>query len=69
MPIWLITFLTKLLQPIVESIISKLALEIRLNQIEKKQEAVHSAFSALEKAQTDDEIKNAAAAISKSWNK
>lgn len=69
MPIWLISLLAKILQPIVESIISKLLLDYRLNQIEKKQEATAQAFKALEKAESTYEIKEAARLISSSWNK
>lgn len=68
MPVWLVTFLTGLIEPIVKDLINKMMMEARLNSIEKKQQATIDAFQKLNSAGSSDEIKAAAAAISASWN-
>lgn len=69
MPLWLITFLTGLVEPIVEKIISKLFLESRLKKLEEKQEKVVEGFSKLNSAKTDEEFDSALSDIASSWNK
>jgi hypothetical protein len=69
MPIWLISFLTGIITPIIQDILKKLEFDARLNSIEKKQQAIMDAFAQLNSAETSDDIKKAAAAISASWNK
>lgn len=69
MPIWLITLITNLLKPIVESIIDKLMINARLNAIEKDANAFKEGFSKLAEAKTPKEIQDAANAVSNTWNR
>lgn len=68
MPVWLINGLVSLLTPIVQKILDKILLDIRLQQIEKEQEMVRESFRALAAAQTTEEIREAAHKLSDSWN-
>jgi hypothetical protein len=69
MPAWLITFLTGIIKPIVESIIEKLLLNARLNAIEKDSQALKAGFSMLAEAKTPKEVQDAAHAVSSAWNR
>ena len=68
MPIWLITLITNLIKPIVESIIDKLLINARLNAIEKDAQALKDGFSKLAEAKTPKEVQDAAHAVSSACN-
>lgn len=68
MPIWLLTFLTGLIEPIIANYIKKFEMESRLKAIEKKQQATIEAFQILNSAETSDDFKKASAAIAASFN-
>lgn len=68
MPVWLITFLTKLIQPIVESIIDRMLIAARISAIEKKQDEMKAAFDKAASAKTVEEYREAVRSISSAWN-
>jgi len=49
--------------------IQSLNLAIRLDRIEKNQQAIKFGFDELQKAKTPDEIQRAANSVSAAWNK
>lgn len=68
MPVWLLTLITKILEPIILSIIDKIGLSIRISQLESKADDVRAAFTKLAQAKTQEEYKNAAHDLATRWN-
>lgn len=68
MPQWLLKFLIGLITPIVESVIEKLLINIRLSALEKDREAFKEGFQKLSEAKTPKEVQDAAHSIATRWN-
>lgn len=69
MPQWLASFLVQLITPIVEKIIGGMMLQIRLDQIQKKQDEMHKGFLKMASADTPEDIKDALKDLANSWNR
>jgi hypothetical protein len=67
-PVWLLTLLTQVLEPIVQKIIEGLLVAQRLSSLEKNQQATLEAFQKLQSAETEADRDAALDAITKSWN-
>lgn len=68
MAAWLVSFLTGLIEPIVMKLVKGFILDMQLNNIQKQSDAVRKSFEQLQKAETPDEMREAAKSIAASWN-
>lgn len=68
MPIWLVTFLTGLITPIVQNIISSLGYDLKIKRLEADQLKLQSGIIKMASAQTDKERDDALNDLSSSWN-
>ncbi len=68
MSAWLVTFLTGLLSPLLKSLLNSIGYEMRLKAIEDQQTAITKAFGLISTAKTDQERKDAIAALSAAAN-
>lgn len=63
MPIWLVTFLTKLIEPIIMRMVDAVAAKLEEIRKANENERIDKATEALKKAQTPEDLKNAAKAL------
>ena len=64
-----IALLEKIVVPIVEKVIAKLLLDIRIKKLEEDNEKMRDGFRTLAAAQTDEDYDKALSDIAGSWNK
>lgn len=68
MPIWLVTFMTNLITPIVQKVIGDMMLNQRLSSLENTSTATIKAIGQLASAKTDDERRAAIRAVAQADN-
>jgi hypothetical protein len=75
MPIWLVSLIGKILEPIIRPIveaaiaeIKNAVLQMKINSLTANQNQINAAFNALAEAKTSEEKTNAAQALASVWN-